>query len=247
MVSKPVQTSHNKLTPRLLNAVTWGSLYRCAESKCFQRRCLAIKHRCAALRSLHTEWHLNVISCIYPRLFKSYFSNRWFSKNVTSYLKWTVPICNIILEWRRCEHNKSQRGAESHGYTPRSIKKPHIACAHTVRKWAHLPFKVAASPVAAIVQLVIRCLELHPEVKIRLPLQGTQETDRSRADPSGRQQDPDPVTQLQVHGGMGHKHPVRPFRGSPPSHIGRREGEVSNTTVIGFVFPTFIVKWNILY
>lgn len=83
------------------------------------------------------------------------------------------------------------------------------------KKVDQLPFKVALSPVAAFMQSMIRCLQLHPKVDICLPLQVAQETNSSCADPSRRQHDPDPVTQLQVHGRVGNKNPVRPL-GRPP-------------------------------
>lgn len=64
-------------------------------------------------------------------------------------------------------------------------------------------------------QAMIRCLQLHAKVEVCLPLQVAQETNRSCADTSRWQHDPDPVTQLQIHGGVGNKNPVMP-RVHPP-------------------------------
>lgn len=93
--------------------------------------------------------------------------------------------------------------------------------------WDQLPFKVAVSSVAAIMQSMIRCLQFHPKLEIWLPLQVAQETNCSRADPSRWQHYPNPVTQLQVHGGVGDKNSVMPLGGGPPwSHTGGKEGSV---------------------
>lgn len=137
-------------------------------------------------------------------------------------------------------------------HTLRHIKKLRVACFQ--RKLDQLPFKVALSPVAAVLQSLIRCLQLHSKVELCLPLQVAQETNSSCADPSRWQHDPDPVTQLQVHGGVGYKNPVRPYRWPPWSHAGGREALVSNTTKIdtqylfcGTLIESFTNLLNITY
>lgn len=92
-------------------------------------------------------------------------------------------------------------------------KKKHVSRCQTILD--QLPFKVALSPVAAILQSLIGRLQFHPEVELCLPLQVAKETYGSRADPARWQHDPDPVTQLQVHGRVWYKNPMRPSVRSP--------------------------------
>lgn len=103
-----------------------------------------------------------------------------------------------------------------------ALKELHLVCVPTILY--RLPFKVALSPVAAIMQSVIRCQQLHPKVELCLPLQVTQVTNCPCADPSRWQHDPDTVTQLQVHGRVGYKDPVRPMGRPPRPHAGGGEG-----------------------
>lgn len=97
-----------------------------------------------------------------------------------------------------------------------------------IGKFKQLPVKVALSTVTAITQSCIRSLKLHSKVEICFPLQVSQKTNCTCADPARWQQDPDPVTQLQVHRWVRNKHPMRPMR-RPSWLLTRKKNTFSQT------------------
>lgn len=85
--------------------------------------------------------------------------------------------------------------------------------------------EVAVSSVAAVPQSVVGGVQLDAQVRLLpllLPLQAPDEAESPGADPPRRQQDPDPVPQLQVQSGVRHEHAVRATARPPRLHTGDR-------------------------
>lgn len=118
---------------------------------------------------------------------------------------------NVIFHTERLSHKKSISSIWMHFW-----------------KMRYLPFKVALTLVTSITLSCIRSMKLYPKVEVCLPLQVAQEANCSCTDPARWQHDPDPMTELQVHGGVRKKNSMRASRFSPWLHTWIREVSVSN-------------------
>lgn len=68
-----------------------------------------------------------------------------------------------------------------------------------------LPVKKALSLKGAYFLYILSQLQLHTQIKVRWAMWLSQIAQGSSANPACRQQNSDPVSNLQVHWGMGHK------------------------------------------
>lgn len=68
----------------------------------------------------------------------------------------------------KCNEEKARGKLGGSADTMRHGENLQVTCAE--RKLDQSPFKVALPPVAAVLQTVIRCLQLHSKVDLCLPL-----------------------------------------------------------------------------